>query len=64
MIFLLSHREQLSGSRVDFLENALKSRFITYLNEQLGQNLVKISKRINLIIVSSGFTRKYKKIRP
>ena len=60
MIFLPSHRELLSGSRVDFLENALKSRFITYLNEQLGQNLVKISKRVNLITTSSGSTNEYK----
>ena len=47
---------------VDFLENALKSRFITYLNEQLEQNFVKISKRINLIIASNDLINEYKKL--
>ena len=51
----------LSGNRRNFTKNGLFSRLIARSNEQLGQNWVKISKRINPIIVSSGFT---KKIRP
>ena len=51
-----NHRELLSLNRVDFLKNGLKSRFIACYNERLGQNWVKISKRINPIIAQSGFT--------
>ena len=50
-----------SGSREGFFENGLKSRFTAFWNGQLGQNWVKISKRINPIMASSGFTNKYKK---
>ena len=51
-----NHRELLSWNRVDFLKNGLKSRLIACYNERLGQNWVKISKRINPIIAQSGFT--------
>ena len=52
----------LSGSRANFLENGLKSSFTACWNEQLGQNWVKISKRINPIIAQSGFANEYKKL--
>lgn len=64
MMLPQNHLPQLSGNSVDFLENGLKSRFAACRNEQLGQNWVKISKRINPIIAQSGFTNEYKKIRP
>jgi hypothetical protein len=52
-----------SGSRASFLKNGLKSRFIAHWNKQLGQNWVKLSKRINPIIAQNGFTNEYKKDR-
>jgi len=52
-----------SSNRASFLKNDLKSRFIAHWNEQLGQNWVKLSKRINPIIAQNGFTNEYKKDR-
>ncbi|MGP1505507.1 MAG: hypothetical protein ACTTIR_07795 [Eggerthia catenaformis] len=59
-IYLMSSPDLPSLSRAYFFRNGLFSRLIAYWNKRLGQNWVKISKRINPIIVSSGFTRKYK----
>lgn len=62
MTLLRNLQGLLNGNRRCFTENGLCSRVIACYNEPLGQNWVKIVKRIISVIVQSGFTNEYKKI--